>query len=354
MKVVVLGAGVAGLSSALALARDIGWRVGESYALLALGENLAAEGSFDRAYAALRDSLAIAEAVGHQQWMVSAHWGLGLLYCDLLAWAAAEQHAAAGYELAREIGTILFEYETAALLASLAIESNDLPRAEFLLGRSTGQPAGEKIAGTGNGLAAQRVVRMAHIELALARGQGDAALRMAFGVFGAIAFRHLPVLAIVTGILTLTGDPRRLRQRGVGLAVGYALLTGVTIASYTLWDKRAVSVLLIPPIVYEWGANVFRALILTPLAVPRWAEVQAEWAKNKTAALAVASLSPLAYMLVLTALAISPVSYVAPAREIGILIGVLVGARTLAEADIGRRSIAATLMVGGVIALALG
>jgi drug/metabolite transporter (DMT)-like permease len=161
-------------------------------------------------------------------------------------------------------------------------------------------------------------------------------------------------LAIVTGILTLTGDPRRLRQRGVGLAVGYALLTGVTIASYTLWDKRAVSVLLIPPVVYEWGANVFRALILTPLAVPRWAEVQTEWAKNKTAALAVASLSPLAYMLVLTALAISPVSYVAPAREIGILIGVLVGARTLAEADIGRRSIAATLMVGGVIALALG
>jgi len=161
-------------------------------------------------------------------------------------------------------------------------------------------------------------------------------------------------LAIVTGILTLTGDPRRLRQRGVGLAVGYALLTGVTIASYTLWDKRAVSVLLIPPIVYEWGANVFRALILTPLVVPRWAEVQAEWAVNRHAALAVASLSPLAYMLVLTALAISPVSYVAPAREIGILIGVLVGARTLAEADIGRRSIAATLMVGGVIALALG
>jgi len=156
------------------------------------------------------------------------------------------------------------------------------------------------------------------------------------------------------GVFALTGDPRKLRQRGVGVAVAYALLTGVTIAAYTLWDKRAVSVLLIPPIVYEWGANVFRSIILLPQALTGWAEVRAEWAANRTAALAVALLSPLAYMLVLTALAISPVSYVAPAREIGILFGVLMGARSLAEADIGRRSIAAVLMVGGVIALALG
>ncbi len=161
-------------------------------------------------------------------------------------------------------------------------------------------------------------------------------------------------VSIAVGVFVLTGDPRRLRERGVGLAVTYALLTGVTIATYTLWDKRAVSVLLIPPVLYEWGSNVARCLILTPFALPRWAEVRREWSANRTAALAVASLSPLAYMLVLTALAISPVSYVAPAREIGILLGVFIGARTLAEADIGRRSAAAALMVGGVIALALG
>ena len=161
-------------------------------------------------------------------------------------------------------------------------------------------------------------------------------------------------VAIAAGVFGLTGDPRKLRQRGVGVAVGYALLTGVTIATYTLWDKRGVSALLIPPILYEWGANVSRALILTPLAVPRWPEVVAEWAANRAAVLAVATLSPLAYMLVLTALAISPVSYVAPAREIGIFFGVLIGARTLAEADVGRRLGVAVLMVGGVIALALG
>ena len=191
----------------------------------------------------------------------------------------------------------------------------------------------------------------------LARGSGPMlALVGAILLFGE---RPSPLaiggaLAIVAGILALTGDPRKLRARGAGAAVGYALLTGVTIAAYTLWDKQGVSGLLIPPVIYEWGANVFRAVILTPLALPRWPEVKAEWRTNRAAVLAVAGLSPLAYMLVLTALAISPVSYVAPAREIGILFGVLLGARRLAEGDIGKRSIAAILMVGGVIALALG
>jgi drug/metabolite transporter (DMT)-like permease len=191
----------------------------------------------------------------------------------------------------------------------------------------------------------------------LARGTGPVlATIAAILIFGE---RPTPVaiagaVAIAAGVFALTGDPRKLRERGAGTAVGYALLTGVTIATYTLWDKRAVSALLIPPVLYEWGANVFRALILTPAALSRWPEVKAEWGANRTAALAVAALSPLAYILVLTALAISPVSYVAPAREIGILFAVLLGARTLAEGDIGRRSIAAILMAGGVIALALG
>ena len=161
-------------------------------------------------------------------------------------------------------------------------------------------------------------------------------------------------IAIASGVLVLTGDPRKLRRNGAGTAVGYALLTGVTIAAYTLWDKRGVSGLLIPPVLYEWGSNVWRVLILTPFALGRWPEIRAEWSVNRTAVLAVALLSPLAYMLVLTALAVSPVSYVAPAREIGILFGVILGARSLAEADPARRTAAAVLMVGGVIALALG
>jgi uncharacterized membrane protein len=48
------------------------------------------------------------------------------------------------------------------------------------------------------------------------------------------------------------------------------------------------------------------------------------------------------------------VSYVAPAREIGILIGAVLGARLLREGHLARRALGAAAMVVGVIALARG
>ena len=65
-------------------------------------------------------------------------------------------------------------------------------------------------------------------------------------------------------------------------------------------------------------------------------------------------LSPVAYVLILTAMSFTPVSYIAPAREISILIGAFFGAKLLKEADAPRRLLAAGGMVIGIIALALG
>ena len=65
-------------------------------------------------------------------------------------------------------------------------------------------------------------------------------------------------------------------------------------------------------------------------------------------------LSPISYILVLTALTISPVSYVAPTREISILLGAVLGTRLLAESDAQRKLVASGAMVLGVIALAFG
>ena len=47
----------------------------------------------------------------------------------------------------------------------------------------------------------------------------------------------------------------------------YALITGMFIAAYTLWDKQAVSHFGITPLVLDWGANVGRAILLTPFAL---------------------------------------------------------------------------------------
>lgn len=161
-------------------------------------------------------------------------------------------------------------------------------------------------------------------------------------------------LLIGAGIFLLAGNPASVGHPGARRAVGFALVTGALIAAYTLWDKRAVSVLGIPPILLDWAGNLGRALLLTPVALARPDEVRALWRRHRREVLLVAVLTPMAYILVLTAMVFTPVSYVAPAREISILVGTAMGSRLLAEGDAPRRLTAATAIVVGVAALAVG
>ena len=75
---------------------------------------------------------------------------------------------------------------------------------------------------------------------------------------------------------------------------------------------------------------------------------------HRREAIGIALLVPLSYILVLTAMQFTPISYVAPAREISILIGTAMGARLLSEGDAARRLLGAGAMVIGVVGLALG
>jgi drug/metabolite transporter (DMT)-like permease len=159
---------------------------------------------------------------------------------------------------------------------------------------------------------------------------------------------------IGVGVFVLAGDPRRLRASQAGRSVLFATLTGVVIACYTLWDKQAVSAVHMPPILYFYLFTTVRAILLTPIAATRWSSVRHEWRVHRNHAIGIALLSPISYILVLYALAISPVSYVAPAREIGILLGAIMGARWLSESDVQRRMLGAVAMVLGVVALAVG
>jgi drug/metabolite transporter (DMT)-like permease len=162
-------------------------------------------------------------------------------------------------------------------------------------------------------------------------------------------------LLIVLGVMVLTGSPDKLRQQaGAKKAIVYALVTGSFIAAYTLWDKQAVSTFAVGPILLDWGSNLGRSLLLTPFALRHWNSVRNEWRIHRFEAIGVALLVPLSYILVLTAMQFTPVSYVAPAREISILIGTAMGTRLLAEGDVHRRLAAAGAMVLGVVALAFG
>ena len=191
----------------------------------------------------------------------------------------------------------------------------------------------------------------------LARGTGPLLSSLAAILFlgerpSAIAL--VGALLIIGGVLILTTNFANLRKSGAENAVLYALVTGLFIAAYTIWDKQAVSHFGIAPLVLDWGANVGRAIFLTPFALKYSDQTINEWREHKYEAIAVAVLIPLAYILVLTAMRFTPVSYVAPAREISILIGTAMGARLLSEGDAPRRLAGASAMVLGVVALAIG
>ena len=191
----------------------------------------------------------------------------------------------------------------------------------------------------------------------LARGTGPL-----LSTLGAIALLGeqptLPALLgailIAGGAFFLTGGPNTLKGSSAGKAALYGLLTGVIIGAYTLWDKLAVSGIMIAPLLQYYGSTLGRVALLAPVLANRRAEIRSNWREHKPALFAVGLLSPISYILVLTALVVSPVSYVAPAREISILLGALLGARLLAEGDAVRRLAASSAMLVGVMALALG
>jgi drug/metabolite transporter (DMT)-like permease len=158
---------------------------------------------------------------------------------------------------------------------------------------------------------------------------------------------------IVAAVLSLAARGHA-HAGGARAAIGFALLTGVAIAGYTLWDKQAVGPHGLSPIVYYWGTNVAEAALLTPFVLHRGADLRRTWGAYRRQALGVAVLSPLAYILVLFALARAPVSYVAPARELSILAGAVLGVTVLSEGDTRRRLLAAVAICAGIAALAIG
>lgn len=208
-------------------------------------------------------------------------------------------------------------------------------------------------------LSLQRGYRVGDLSLVypLARGGGPALATLgAIAWFGerpsawALAGTGLVVLA--TMVLASGRAPAGGRPLAPGLRWG--AVTAAFIAGYTLWDARAVAIVGVPPLLYLWWSEMARALLLAPLALARPAALAQVVRDHRGAVLAVATLSPLAYLLVLTAFTLAPVSLVAPVREVSVLIGAWLGVTLLGEHGKGRRLVAAAAMVAGVVLLARG
>ncbi|WP_151084387.1 DMT family transporter [Nocardioides cynanchi] len=163
----------------------------------------------------------------------------------------------------------------------------------------------------------------------------------------------LGVLAVVAGVLLIALGRSHHRVRA---GVTWGLLTGATIASYTLWDSLSVNHLGVPPLPYFVLSAALQLPWLTVLLARRREPQPLDevWRATRRPVLVVGILSPLAYILVLRALQLAPVALVAPARESSIVVGALFGWLVLREPRPARRLVGAAIVLAGIALIALG
>ena len=197
----------------------------------------------------------------------------------------------------------------------------------------------------------------------LARGTGPALVPILAVVLlhetitGLAAFG---IITIVSGIFTaywwgqtskiLTEPLRFLQDTGTR----YALLTGVTIACYSVWDK--IGIQYVNPLLYMYLLSLGTTIGLFPYIL--WKHdiktLKNELKVNRLSIITAGVLSFIAYGAVLSALQFSNVSYISPAREIGIVFSVLLGTIVLKEPLSMGRVFGSIAITAGVFLIALG
>ena len=236
--------------------------------------------------------------------------------------------------------------------------------------------AGTGVLHAGYFLFLQLGYRLGDLSVAYPIGRGTGALLAALAGVVLLGERPGPVsvagiAAIVVGVVIIGLPGRRAATApatgrydadpAVGppshagrAAIAFALTTGVFIACYTIWDKYAVANLHTEPVLQGYACFPVMVAVFTPIVLRDRQRLAQVWRSYRIQVLGAAVLSPLAYILVLIALSFSAVSAVAPAREVSVLFGVLLGRKLLGEGSLARRLAAAVAIVAGIIAVAVG
>ena len=205
----------------------------------------------------------------------------------------------------------------------------------------------------------QKGYRSADLSVVYPLARGSAPL---VSFIAAIVFLHeqlklssaIGLFLIIAGVLIITGlSFKKENNSKIMTGITYGALTGLFIALYTLNDAVAVKTYAVSPLILTLATNLFSAVLLLPFVLPKKEELKREIKVHKWIIIAIAFLSPAAYILVLEALKYAPLTVVAPARETSILLGVFMGSRVFNEEDGKRRLIASVLILGGIIALSL-
>lgn len=162
------------------------------------------------------------------------------------------------------------------------------------------------------------------------------------------------LVAIVTGILLISTQGRwaRFRQPSAQKGVRWGTATGSIIASYTVVDAYGVKMLAIHPVILDWCSNIVRLVMLMPWLLTHRREMVERMRGWWIVAIAVGVLAPLSYIFVLLALRLgAPLSVVAPAREMSMMVGALFGMLILREPVGLWRLVGCVVLLAGVVLL---
>ncbi len=189
--------------------------------------------------------------------------------------------------------------------------------------------------------------------IAVALGVGVLGERL--GVAGSLG-----VVALLAGFLVLQRPWRALQgRRGLDPAVAFALATGVTIATYTALDR--VGARLIDPLPYAailWVTTSVVLVLWVRFVARDGGRVFSGGADEARRAAIGGYLTLGAYVLILVALSVAPLSGVAPLRESATVFAAAWGSVRLREAVTGRETArrigASVLIVAGALLLAIG
>ena len=133
----------------------------------------------------------------------------------------------------------------------------------------------------------------------------------------------------------------------------YSLITGLVITVYSVWDKMGVSY--VNPFLYMYFLALGSTLLLAPYIcrIHGIKAVRVEIKRGTRSIIVSGLLMFIGYSLILFALQFSRVSYIAPAREVGIVIGVLFGTLMLGEPFGKGRVLGSCLIVFGLVLISL-
>ena len=161
------------------------------------------------------------------------------------------------------------------------------------------------------------------------------------------------IVTIAAGVLLLSVRGGRGIAQLHRRAVGYALLTALTICAYTITDGVGVRLSRNPPAYVLW-LFLGNATALVPYALWRdrksvMAALRRFWLRG----LAGGALQVLSYGIALWAMTLAPIALVASLRETSVLFGVIIAVLVLQEPLRIVRVAAAALIVSGLVLIRL-